>query len=67
MWMDAYVDEILIRQQIRDAHEYAAWNFALAKAKRASRARRAPGRLTQLLNAIAALHPRQFIARAAAR
>ena len=63
MWMDAYVDEILVRQQIRDAQEAAARQFALANAKHAQHAQRRPGRLTQLLHAIADLHPKQLIAR----
>jgi hypothetical protein len=63
MWMDVVVHEILVRQQIRDAQEAAARQFALANAKGAQRAQRRPGRLTQLVHAIADLHPKQLIAR----
>jgi hypothetical protein len=67
MWMDAYVHEVLVRQQIRDAQERAARQFALSNARRGRHGRRAPGRLTQLLKAIADLHPKQLIARVAER
>jgi hypothetical protein len=64
MWMDdGVVHEIVVRQQIRDAREAAARQFALANAKGAQRAQRRPGRLTQLVHALADLHPKQFIAR----
>ena len=67
MWMDVVVHEILLRQQSRDAREAAARQFALVNAKSAQRAQRRPGRLTQLVHAIADLHPKQLIARMVAR
>lgn len=51
MWMDAYVDEILIREQMREARESAARRYAITGSARA--ARRPTGRLARLFEAVA--------------
>ena len=67
MWMDVYVSEILVRQQLRDAQESAARCFALANGMRAPQTEQRSHRLTRLLRLVAHLHPRQLIAGGAER
>ena len=63
MWMDAYVHEVLIRQQIRDAQQRAAQGHALTNAKRVEGAGRVRGRFRHAFHAVAGSRLKQLVAR----